>query len=154
MRSCADHPKARQSPRSLRGKRSSAATREKPVHFGITSCAQGGTLGLSVLPNCPRLSHVWLRRSSRTLRRLLPRRLLARLFHQGRAQVGCDGVHWQGCSRDFGQLAVRLRNGQRLHGLVRPARVRTVSTEGAQVRTARAREAESGHKQSLRTVCT
>jgi hypothetical protein len=44
--------------------------REKPVHFEITDCAQGTTLGLSLLPNCPRLSHI-------SLRGLLPRRLLA-----------------------------------------------------------------------------
>jgi hypothetical protein len=43
--------------------------REKPVHFGTTDCAQGTTLGLSLLPNCPRLSHI-------SLRGLLPRRLL------------------------------------------------------------------------------
>ena len=49
---------------------SAAATREKTVQFGITACAQGTTLGLSVLPNRPRFSHV-------SLRRLLPRRLLA-----------------------------------------------------------------------------
>jgi hypothetical protein len=48
--------------------------REKPVHFEITDCAQGTTLGLSLLPNCPRLSHI-------SLRGLLPRRLL------GEAQV-------------------------------------------------------------------
>jgi hypothetical protein len=56
--------------RSLRGRRTAAAMREKPVHFEITDCAQGTTLGLSLLPNCPRLSHI-------SLRGLLPRRLLA-----------------------------------------------------------------------------
>ena len=45
--------------------------------------------------------------------------LLARIFHQGRARVGCDAVRWQD--------ETTLR--------------------------ARAREAESGHKQSVRTVC-
>jgi hypothetical protein len=79
--------------------------------------------------------------------------MLARIFHQGHVRVGCDAVRWQGCSRAFGQPAVRLRNDQRLQALVRPARETTVSTEGAQVRTARARETESEHKQSLRTVC-
>jgi hypothetical protein len=59
--------------------------------------------------------------------------------------VGCDAVRWQGCSRAFGQPAVRLRNDRRLQALVRPARETT--------RRARAREAETGHKQSLRTVC-
>jgi hypothetical protein len=37
--------------------------------FEITDCAQWTTLGLSLLPNCPRLSHI-------SLRGLLPRRLL------------------------------------------------------------------------------
>jgi hypothetical protein len=49
--------------------------REKPVHFEITDCARGTTLGLSLLPNCPRLSHI-------SLRGLLPRRLLARHLAQ------------------------------------------------------------------------
>jgi hypothetical protein len=70
---------------------------------------------------------------------------LARIFHQGRARVGCDAVRWQGCSRAFGQPAVRLRNDPRLQARVRPARETT--------QRARAREAETGHKQSLRTVC-
>ena len=47
-----------------------AATREKPVSPGTTSCAQGLTLGLAVSPSDPRFSQV-------SLRRLLPRRLLA-----------------------------------------------------------------------------
>ena len=67
----------------------------------------------------------------------------------------CAGKGVAGLYRNFvfGQPAVRLRNDQRLQTLVRPAREMTVSTEGAQVRTARARETESGRKQSLRTVC-
>ena len=40
--------------------------------------------------------------------------------------MGCDAVRWQGCSRDFGQPAVRLRNDQRLQALVRPARETTL----------------------------
>ena len=47
----------------------SAATREKPVSPGTTSCAQGLTLGLSVSPSDPRFSQV-------SLQRLLPRRFL------------------------------------------------------------------------------
>ena len=39
----------------------SAATRDKPVSHGTTSCAQGPTLGLSVAPRDPRFSHVSLR---------------------------------------------------------------------------------------------
>ena len=39
----------------------SAATRDKPVSHGTTSCAQGLTLGLSVAPRDPRFSHVSLR---------------------------------------------------------------------------------------------
>ena len=38
---------------------------------------RGQALGLSVLPSGTRFSHVWLRRASRTLRRLLPPTLLA-----------------------------------------------------------------------------
>jgi ribulose-phosphate 3-epimerase len=51
------------------GEGSAAATREKTVQFGITACAQGSTLGLSVLPNWPRFAHV-------SHQSLLPRRLL------------------------------------------------------------------------------
>jgi integron integrase len=47
----------------------SAATRDKPISRGTTSCAQGPTLGLSVPPRDPRFSRV-------SLRCLLPRRLL------------------------------------------------------------------------------
>jgi hypothetical protein len=55
--------------RSLRRRKTAAAMREKPVHFDITDCARWTTLGLSLLPNCPRLSHI-------SLRGLLRRRLL------------------------------------------------------------------------------
>jgi hypothetical protein len=48
--------------------------REKPVHFKITDCAQGTILGLSLLPNCPRLSQI-------SLRGLLPRILLGRVVN-------------------------------------------------------------------------
>jgi hypothetical protein len=48
----------------------SAATREKPVSHGTTSCAQGATLGFSASPRDPLFSPV-------SLRCLLPRRLLA-----------------------------------------------------------------------------
>jgi hypothetical protein len=43
----------------------------------------------------------------------------------GHTRVGCDAMRWQGCSRAFGQPAVRLRNDQRLQALVRPARETT-----------------------------
>jgi hypothetical protein len=49
----------------------SAATGEKPVSHGATSCAQGSTLGFSVSPRDPRFSPV-------SLRCLLPHTLLAR----------------------------------------------------------------------------
>jgi hypothetical protein len=53
----------------------------------------------------------------------------------------------------FKPHAACLRSGPYLQAWLRTAKVMTMSAEGAQVRTARAREAESGHKQSLRTVC-
>jgi hypothetical protein len=59
---------------------------------------------------------------------------LARIFQQGHVRVGCDAVRWQGCSRAFGQPAVRLRNDPRLQARVRPARETTLR--------ARAREEE------------
>jgi hypothetical protein len=73
----------RLAPGSLRGRRIAAAMREKPVHFEITDCVQGTTLGLSPLPNCPRLSHI-------SLRGLLPRRLLDQSLEQQHInQVAC-----------------------------------------------------------------
>jgi hypothetical protein len=71
--------RGREAPGSLRGRRTAAAMREKPVHFETTDCAQGTTLDLSLLPNCPRLSH-------NSLRGLLPRRLLA-------PQQTCNQIH-------------------------------------------------------------
>ena len=67
---------------------SAAATREKTVRFGITACAQGTTLGLSVLPNRTRFSHV-------SLRRLLPRRLLASGGIKVRVVAGDPGTRGQ-----------------------------------------------------------
>jgi len=64
---------------------SAAATREKTVQFGITVCAQGTTLGLSMLPNCPRFSHV-------SLCRLLPRSLLSRKARPRHDGARCDGA--------------------------------------------------------------
>ncbi|MDZ7862946.1 HAMP domain-containing sensor histidine kinase [Acidovorax sp.] len=71
----------------------SAATPDKPVSPGITSGAQGATLGLSVLPSDPRFSDV-------SLRCLLPRTLLAPEPQQGFglgcliSQRICDRFGW------------------------------------------------------------
>jgi spermidine/putrescine transport system permease protein len=65
----ARQPSANQRLGACAAEGTSAATREKPVSHGTTSCAQGGTLGLSVSPRDPRFSQV-------SLRCLLPRRLL------------------------------------------------------------------------------
>ena len=62
---------------------SAAATCEKTVQFGITTCAQGPTLGLSVLPNCPRFSHV-------SQQSLLPRRLIGCAGHDEHGRQGTN----------------------------------------------------------------
>jgi hypothetical protein len=65
------------------------------------------------------------------------------------ARVGCDVVRWRGCSRAFGQLAVRLRNDPRLQARVRPARETTLR--------ARAREEEQRGQRAaaqLNRVCS
>ena len=48
-----------------------------------------------------------------------------------------DFFVWQGCSREFGQHAVRLRNGLRLQAQTRPARERRRHSELWQRRTTR-----------------
>ncbi|XVJ71125.1 MAG: hypothetical protein HEQ39_17055 [Rhizobacter sp.] len=51
---------------------------------------------------------------------------LARMFHEGRARVGCVAVRWQGRGRAFKPHAACLRSGQCLQALARPARATTL----------------------------
>jgi AhpD family alkylhydroperoxidase len=101
-------------PRSLRGRRTAAAMREKPVHSDITDCAQGATLGLSLLPNCPRLSHISLRgllpRSSWVAADIFRLRGIAAHLDSIRNAMGTGTTYYRELTRSVSENLATLRN--------------------------------------------